>query len=107
VNGGERARALKCERALLQIATGVQRQVAPSLIEGYGMHHRFRIVSPMTVSRVVNGKGYVRQKTRKAVQAAITKLNYSPNLAARSDLIRHALPPKAVGSVNCRHPAFC
>jgi LacI family transcriptional regulator len=41
-------------------------------------------VSPMTVSRVVNGEGYVRQETREVVEAAITTLKYSPNLAARS-----------------------
>ena len=41
-------------------------------------------VSPMTVSRVINGKGNVRARTREAVLKAITALNYSPNLAARS-----------------------
>jgi LacI family transcriptional regulator len=40
--------------------------------------------SPMTVSRVVNGEKNVRDETRLAVMAAIAKLNYSPNLAARS-----------------------
>ncbi|RPF72674.1 LacI family DNA-binding transcriptional regulator [Aurantiacibacter spongiae] len=40
--------------------------------------------SPMTVSRVVNGEGNVREETREVVQAAIAKLNYSPNRAARS-----------------------
>jgi LacI family transcriptional regulator len=38
----------------------------------------------MTVSRVVNGDERVRERTRKAVQAAIVKLGYSPNLAARA-----------------------
>lgn len=38
----------------------------------------------MTVSRVINGESNVRDSTRDAVQAAIAKLNYSPNLAARS-----------------------
>jgi LacI family transcriptional regulator len=33
---------------------------------------------------VINGKKYVRQETREAVQAAIAKLKYSPNLAART-----------------------
>ena len=41
-------------------------------------------VSPMTVSRVVNGENSVRPETRKAVEAAIAALNYAPNLAARS-----------------------
>lgn len=40
--------------------------------------------SPMTVSRVINGEKNVREATRIAVQEAIAKLNYSPNLAARS-----------------------
>ncbi len=40
--------------------------------------------SPMTVSRVINSDGNVRDATRDAVRAAIAKLNYSPNSAARS-----------------------
>ncbi|RZJ03381.1 MAG: LacI family DNA-binding transcriptional regulator [Rubrivivax sp.] len=40
-------------------------------------------VSPMTVSRVVNGELNVRPGTREKVQAAITALNYLPNQAAR------------------------
>jgi LacI family transcriptional regulator len=40
--------------------------------------------SPMTVSRVINGEKNVRDATRKAIEDAIAKLNYSPNLAARS-----------------------
>jgi LacI family transcriptional regulator len=38
----------------------------------------------MTVSRVINGESNVRPETREAVQAAIAKLKYSPNLAART-----------------------
>lgn len=41
-------------------------------------------VSPMTVSRVINGEAKVRQSTRDAVNAAIRELGYSPNKAARS-----------------------
>lgn len=41
-------------------------------------------VSPMTVSRVVNGHKYVSEDTREAVFAAIRELKYAPNLAARS-----------------------
>ncbi|GAA4809749.1 LacI family DNA-binding transcriptional regulator [Sphingosinicella ginsenosidimutans] len=41
-------------------------------------------VSAMTVSRVINGESNVRDTTRSAVLAAIEKLNYSPNTAARS-----------------------
>jgi LacI family transcriptional regulator len=41
-------------------------------------------VSPMTVSRVVNGEANVREATRQAVHAAIAELGYAPNRAARS-----------------------
>lgn len=41
-------------------------------------------VSSATVSRVVNGETNVREATRKVVAAAISELNYVPNLAARS-----------------------
>lgn len=41
-------------------------------------------VSPMTVSRVVNGSEYVSNATRVAVQRAVRELHYSPNLAARN-----------------------
>jgi len=41
-------------------------------------------VSPMTVSRVMNGETNVRPATRDSVKAAITELNYLPNAAARS-----------------------
>lgn len=41
-------------------------------------------VSPMTVSRVINGESNVRETTREAVNAAIRALNYAPNPAARS-----------------------
>jgi LacI family transcriptional regulator len=40
-------------------------------------------VSPMTVSRVMNGETTVRQNTRNKVQAAVAALNYAPNQAAR------------------------
>lgn len=40
-------------------------------------------VSAMTVSRVVNGGNNVRQSTREAVLAAIDRLQYRPNSAAR------------------------
>jgi LacI family transcriptional regulator len=41
-------------------------------------------VSPMTVSRVVNGGKYVRDDTRETVMAAVRTLNYTPNPAART-----------------------
>ncbi len=40
--------------------------------------------SPMTVSRVINGEKNVRESTRVAIQEAVTRLNYTPNLAART-----------------------
>lgn len=40
--------------------------------------------SPMTVSRVINGEKNVKDSTREVVMAAVDKLNYSPNLAART-----------------------
>jgi LacI family transcriptional regulator len=41
-------------------------------------------VSPMTVSRVMNGKGMVRESTRRKVAAAVAALNYTPNQEARN-----------------------
>jgi LacI family transcriptional regulator len=41
-------------------------------------------VSPMTVSRVINGEENVKPETRELVSTAIRELNYAPNHAARS-----------------------
>lgn len=41
-------------------------------------------VSPTTVSRVINKKGYLSEKTIQKVQAAMRELNYKPNNLARS-----------------------
>jgi len=41
-------------------------------------------VSIMTVSRVINSEPKVRASTRDTVNAAIARLNYAPNRAARS-----------------------
>lgn len=41
-------------------------------------------VAPITVSRVINNSGYINDKTRKKVEAAIDKLGYVPNILARS-----------------------
>ncbi|CAH0125303.1 LacI family DNA-binding transcriptional regulator [Peribacillus simplex] len=41
-------------------------------------------VSVATVSRVMNGSGYAHEDTKKAVMAAVEKLNYKPNEVARS-----------------------
>src|SRR5699024_9394840 len=41
-------------------------------------------VSPMTVSRVINNSGNIRQVTRDKVEKAIKELGYIPNSAAQS-----------------------
>lgn len=41
-------------------------------------------VSPTTVSRVLNNRGYLSQKTRDAVGEAVQELGYRPNAVARS-----------------------
>lgn len=41
-------------------------------------------VAPMTVSRVVNGTGYVSKETRELVLKAVAKMNYRPNGLARN-----------------------
>jgi LacI family transcriptional regulator len=45
---------------------------------------RYAGVSPMTVSRVMNGNSNVRDATRELVMRAVKELNYTPNAAARS-----------------------
>src|ERR1700722_17161935 len=41
-------------------------------------------VVAMTASRAINGTGYVSQEVRERVHAAARKLNYRPNMLARS-----------------------
>jgi LacI family transcriptional regulator len=41
-------------------------------------------VAPITVSRVINNRGYISQETRSSVMAAIDELGYVPNVLARS-----------------------
>jgi len=41
-------------------------------------------VAPITVSRVVNGTGYVKLEVRRRVEAAVAELGYVPNSVARS-----------------------
>ncbi|MDF2670211.1 MAG: LacI family transcriptional regulator [Paenibacillus sp.] len=45
-------------------------------------------VSIATVSRVINGKDKVRKETREKIQRAIAKLNYTPDQAARSMIVK-------------------
>ncbi|MEO6218649.1 MAG: LacI family DNA-binding transcriptional regulator [Sphingomonas sp.] len=56
------------------------RQGAPTIADVA----RLAGVSTMTVSRVMNGRGRVREDTRQTVNAAISTLNYTPSSAARS-----------------------
>jgi LacI family transcriptional regulator len=50
------------------------------------MHEAAKLigVSPMTVSRVVSDDPQVKKETRERVQAAIQRIGYAPNAAARS-----------------------
>lgn len=45
---------------------------------------KYANVSVATVSRAINGTGYVKKETRDKIDAAIKKLNYQPNEVARS-----------------------
>ena len=47
-------------------------------------------VSAMTVSRVLNGKGYVKEETRRRVLKAMEKLHYVPNELARSLVLQQS-----------------
>ena len=45
---------------------------------------RLAAVSPMTVSRVVTGRGVVHAATRRCVEEAMRQLRYTPNIAERT-----------------------
>lgn len=64
----------------LRSQKGRKRSKAPSIYDVA----RESGVSVFTVSSVVNNKSYVSKKLRTRVEAAISKLNYVPNLVARS-----------------------
>lgn len=59
---------------------------------------KYAKVSKMTVSRVLNGSGYVKEETRQAVMEAVHVLGYRPNLLAKSlttgrtNIIAYVLP---------------
>lgn len=62
-------------------------------------------VTVTTVSRVLNNRGYISEKTRKNVYKAIEELNYQPNEIARALLKRKS---NLIGLIipNVSHPFF-
>ncbi|MCR5416263.1 MAG: LacI family DNA-binding transcriptional regulator [Pseudobutyrivibrio sp.] len=58
-----------------------------------------------TVSRVLNNRGYISDKTRKKVYEAMEKLNYQPNEVARS-LSKKSTNTIGVIVPHIRHPYF-
>jgi DNA-binding LacI/PurR family transcriptional regulator len=59
--------------------TARENQRHPTLVDIAALAH----VAPMTVSRVINGSGYVSAEMREKVQRVIDKLEYHPNALAR------------------------
>lgn len=47
-------------------------------------------VSRQTVSRVINKSGYISEKSRKSIEAAIQELNYRPNMIAKTLVTRRS-----------------
>lgn len=62
-------------------------------------------VSVATVSRVINNKGYVKDETRKKIEAVIEENGYRPNAVARS-LTRNDTSMIAVIMSNRLNPFF-
>lgn len=62
-------------------------------------------VTVTTVSRVLNNRGYISEKTREKVQKAMEELNYQPNEIARALLKRKS---NLIGLIipNVSHPFF-
>lgn len=62
-------------------------------------------VTVTTVSRVLNNRGYISDKTRKKVQAVMEELDYHPNEVARALLKKHT---KIIGIIvpSLLHPFF-
>lgn len=62
-------------------------------------------VTVTTVSRVLNNRGYISEKTREKVQSVMEELNYQPNELARSLLKRKS---NFIGLIipNVSHPFF-
>jgi LacI family transcriptional regulator len=66
---------------------------------------RHAAVSPMTVSRVINGSYRVRDETRRRVEAAVAELGYVPNRLARG-LIKRRSGMVAVIVPDISNPLF-
>lgn len=62
-------------------------------------------VSPTTVSRVLNNRGYISQKTRDAVMSAMEELHYTPNELARN-LFQNSSRIIALVIPDISHPFF-
>lgn len=62
-------------------------------------------VSPTTVSRVLNNRGYISQKTREAVMSAVETLHYTPNELARN-LFQNSSKIIALVTPDISHPFF-
>jgi DNA-binding LacI/PurR family transcriptional regulator len=58
----------------------VNKRIHPATIKDLAA---YASVSPATVSRVINNSGYVRDDTRRRVEAAIKQLGYRPDARAR------------------------
>ena len=56
-------------------------------------------VSRMTVSRVINNSGYVKEETRLRINQAIDELKFKPNMIAKS-LVTRKSRTVAYGMVN-------
>lgn len=62
-------------------------------------------ITPTTVSRILNNRGYISEKTRQKVYKAMEELDYHPNEVARSLTKKHT---NCIGIVlpSIRHPFF-
>lgn len=69
----------RLKEASLKEKSGLKQSSLPTVTEVA----RLAGVGAITVSRVVNGNGYVSSEKQKRVKAAIKKLDYRPNQAAR------------------------
>jgi len=76
---GSKAEAVRKEVAQ-EVERDVERRGQPTMADVA----KLAGVSAMTVSRVMNGKGLVRESTRRKVAEAVAALNYTPNQEARN-----------------------